>query len=207
MADGACEIRWEPRVSKQKIQRLYETDAKGIYDEALIDEVGFALYARCESFIRAVEAHQGRAACARCATIIPHNWDKSAPLRCEKCGWETTWGAYFRTIKQKQLSGAEPVLRVMDEYMRGFRAARSFREKMVLIDRLIHSHHWCGEDPTRPVAVNLIEGRIGDVVEFLDKISYGDRSTRGTREMRDEWRRNVRAAAERWGDKESKPRS
>ncbi len=202
--DGAAEIRWASRVPKRKIQQLYETDAKGIYDEDLIDDVGFGLLARCESFITAVEAHRGRAACPRCKTVIPHNWQKAARLLCEGCGWETTWGAYLETIRHKQLSGAEPVIAAMEEYMRGFGAARSPREKMILIDRLIHSHHWADEGPTRPVAVNLIAGRMGDVVEFLDRLSYGEASTPGIREMREEWRRNINAAAERWGDERLK---
>jgi hypothetical protein len=202
--DGAADIQWASRVPKRKIERLYETDAKGIYDEDLIDDVGFGLLARCESFITAVEAHRGRAACARCATIIPHNWQKAARLLCEGCGWETTWGAYFKTMQHRQLSGAEPVITAMEEYMRGFRVARSSQEKMILIDRLIHSHHWADDGPTRPVAVNLIEGRMHDVVDFLDGLSYGGPSTPGTRKMREEWRRNVNAAAERWGDERLK---
>ena len=32
---------WARRVPQRKIRRLYETDAKGIYDEDLIDEVGY----------------------------------------------------------------------------------------------------------------------------------------------------------------------
>ena len=36
---------------QQDIRRLYETDARGIYDEDLINEVGHGLLARCESFI------------------------------------------------------------------------------------------------------------------------------------------------------------
>ena len=30
------------------IKRLYEADAAGLRDESLVDEVGFALYVRCE---------------------------------------------------------------------------------------------------------------------------------------------------------------
>ena len=52
---------WAERVAQRKIRRLYENDAKGIYDEALIDDVGYALFARCQSFITANEATKGRA--------------------------------------------------------------------------------------------------------------------------------------------------
>ena len=45
--------RWAPRVRRSKIRRLYETDALGIYDDELIDDVGYALLARCRSFLAA----------------------------------------------------------------------------------------------------------------------------------------------------------
>jgi len=40
-----------PRVPKRPIRRFYETDVKRNHDEELIDEVGYALLARCGSFI------------------------------------------------------------------------------------------------------------------------------------------------------------
>ena len=33
--------RWAPRVPQDKVRRLYETDARGIYDDELIDDVGY----------------------------------------------------------------------------------------------------------------------------------------------------------------------
>jgi len=74
---------------------------------------------------------------------------------------------------------------------------------MLLIDQLIHGYHWdLKHSPTRPVAVNLIEGRLCEVIDFLDSLSYGKRSTPGVKENRDEWlviSQNVRnwSAAER----------
>ena len=62
MSDAADSDRlptWAPRVPKALIRRFYETDAKGIYDEELIDEVGYALLARCQSFITANLARAG----------------------------------------------------------------------------------------------------------------------------------------------------
>lgn len=32
---------WAPRVTQREIRRLYETDAKGIYNEKLINEAGY----------------------------------------------------------------------------------------------------------------------------------------------------------------------
>jgi hypothetical protein len=183
---------WASRVSQRKIRRLYENDAKGIYDEDLIDDVGYGLFARCESFIAANEAASGRAVCPRCSTVVPHAKGKDEILSCE-CGWELPWKEYFRTIQQKQLSGAEPVLEQFREFVKAFPTARTPREKVLLIDRLIHGFHWFHKtnSPTRPVAVNLIEGRLGDVVEFLEELTYSENSTAGTAENLEEWSRNI----------------
>ena len=40
---------WAPRVPRWKIARLYENDACGLADEALIDDVAYSLLERCRS--------------------------------------------------------------------------------------------------------------------------------------------------------------
>lgn len=179
---------WSPRVSKGKIRRLYETDANGIYDEELLDDVGYALLARCESFITANEARAGQLPCPQCDRPVR----QQEMLRCE-CGWELPWADYFKTIQHKQLSGAEPVLRQFRDFVRAFPTAQTPQEKMILIDRLIHGFHWYAKTgkPTRPVAVNLIEGRLRDVVAFLERLTYSEKGTPGMRETRSQWDRNI----------------
>src|SRR3954447_14811943 len=90
-----AEVRWAPRVDPQKIRRLYETDARGIVDDELIEEVGFALYSRCLSIIAATEAHSGRVQCPRCSQIVPHRSDPDAVLQCANCSWRVRWRDYF----------------------------------------------------------------------------------------------------------------
>jgi hypothetical protein len=186
---------WAPRVPKLKIRQLYETDALGIYDRDLIDEVGYALLARCESFITAVRAASGEATCPCCGAIVSHAGHKEELLRCA-CGWELTWGAYFDTIQHKQLSGAEPVLSLFREYVAAYPDACTSRERMLLIDRLLHGFHWYYKDdtPTRPVAVNLIEGRLGDVIAFLEDLTYGEKSTPGTKQVFSTWNERAEVA-------------
>jgi hypothetical protein len=175
-------------VARRKIRQLYEKDAQGIYDEDLIHEVGYGLLARCESFITANRAREGELPCPECGQSVR----REEMLRCP-CGWALPWVDYFKTIQHKQLSGAEPVLKQFREYVEAFPSARTLREKMLLIDRLIHGFHWyCKTSaPTRPVAVNLIEGRMRDVVAFLDRLNYGEKSTPGTRETYAEWDVNL----------------
>lgn len=179
---------WAPRVSKTSIRRLYILDARGIQDDELIDEVGFALWSRCRSVVAASRAVQGKAACPQCEHIVAYHGQKEEILRCQKCGWSLSWGAYFETIQKKQLSGTEPVLELFDGDMHAFRKAHTYQEKMVEIDRLIHGFHWHHQyGATRPVAVNLIEGRLSGVIEFLDHLSAGNHSTPGIRKRREEW--------------------
>ena len=187
---------WVPRVPRRKIQRLYESDAMGIHDDELIDDVGYSLLSRCEAFITANEARAGRAPCPRCARIIQHTARRGDVLQCPECGWELPWTDYFKTIQHKQLSGAEAVLQLFRSFVSAFPVAPSSREKMIRIDQLIHGFHWYSRDdgtrgPTRPVAVNLIEGRLNEVVAFLDSLSYGEQSSPGAREVYAKWNRNI----------------
>jgi len=183
--------KWAGRVLRWKIALLYATDARGIVDEELIDEVGCTLLARCESILTTTEAHKGRAACPECGTIMTHNWEKEKLLRCGGCGWELTWPEYHRSYRRKHLlaGGMEPFIR---EFVEKFPKAKSPGEKMVLIDTLIHKYHWELEgDPGRPGAVNLIGGRPPEVVAFLNELTYGEQSTAGLVENAQAWRRKL----------------
>ncbi len=179
---------WAPRVTQREIRRLYETDAKGIYDEDLINDVGYGLLARCQSFLDANAARTGKVRCPRCSETVTHTCQKEEILRCD-CGWELTWDAYFKTIQHVQLSGAEPVLEQFRSYISTFAASRTAQEKMLAIDRLLHGFHWYYKtnSPTRPVAINLIEGRLSEVVAFLDQLTYGEKSTPGLAENYAQW--------------------
>jgi hypothetical protein len=192
---------WAPRVPPGLIRRLYQLDALGVYDDELIDRVGWALRARCESFVAAVEAVRGRAPCPACGTIIHHHARPDEMLLCLSCGWQSTWRAYFGTIQHRQLSGADSVLALFREFVDKFPTAREPRDRMLLIDRLIHGFHVSLRfGPTRIAGVNLIEGRVRDVVDFLDSLAYGDSSSPGLRESRAEWRQSVGSMAELWRD-------
>ncbi|MBN1247624.1 MAG: hypothetical protein JXC32_08185, partial [Anaerolineae bacterium] len=93
---------WAPRVRPDRVRQLYQLDAQGIYDDELIDDVGYGLLARCKSFIQAVAATQGRATCPNCGAVVEHRVDKTEMLRCH-CGWSLSWSDYFATIQRQQL--------------------------------------------------------------------------------------------------------
>jgi len=204
MTDHNPLIQWAPRVKMNVIKRLYELDGLGIRDEELIDKVGWALLARCQSFITAVEAVRGQVRCPLCSQTIHHNAGKDEVLKCPSCSWEMAWSEYFKTIQHKQLSGAEPVLVFFREYKRKFPIAREPEKKMLLIDQLIHCFHINlvkGKvEPTRCAAVNLIEGSLNSVVDFLNRLSYGSESTPGLMETWKNWQKDQNKVAHVWDD-------
>ena len=99
MTDDAprkLKIRWAPKVRPERLRQLYEQDARGIVDKRLIDDVGLALYLRCESIVL---ASTGRVKCAVCGEIVPVKTPRvetsaEQVVRCERCGWETTVGEW-----------------------------------------------------------------------------------------------------------------
>lgn len=208
MVDGAADVRWAPRVSRAAIKRLYESDARGLLDDALLDEVFFGFLARCRSIRTVTEAAYGRVACPRCGQGILRQvggaHEKEEPLRCGGCDWQTTWGAYHGTYRGKKLYGGNAAASgVFEEFLRRAPAAGSPGEKMLLVDWIVHEAHRTiragQEELHRPVAVNLIEGRMRELIVFLDELAYGPGSTSGLRERADEWRSGVRPRLGRKG--------
>jgi len=194
--------QWAPRIKKEKIRRLYELDAKGIYDSELLDEVGYGLLARCESFIIASNSRKGSVPCPVCETTVYHNRNREEAMVCENCGWSVTWGEYFKHTQHKQLSGAGPVLHLFEAFVNGFPKAKTDQRKMFMIDRLLHGfHYWVKKDEiinTRPVAVNLINARLGEVIRFLDELTFGEGNTPGVQENHAEWEERSEFARS-WG--------
>ncbi|MGQ9524761.1 MAG: hypothetical protein ACUVTZ_07960 [Armatimonadota bacterium] len=194
MAQNEFGICWARKVRRDKIRRLYEDDAKGFCDEELINEVGWSLFARCQSIIEVTEATNGRAKCHQCGNVIRHSGCPNELLRCEACGWEIRWELYHRSYQGRQLFGGA-ALSVFQEFVRCFPLARSPREKLVLIDRLIHSFHWFAGRPCRPAAANLLEGTMTQVIEFLNSLTYGPVSSPELRMNHELWQAQVRGPA------------
>ena len=180
MDDGRQYIQWTPRVPKWKLRKLYQTDALGIYDQELIDDVGITLYMRCRDILTIQRAQSDRQVrCPRCdrerrEVFIERHGGREELLVCPTCGWQITWGAYRKSYHRRQLNpgGAVPAF---EAFVRDYEQARTPRDKMLAIDRVIHAFHYSLRDqpdlPTRPAGVNLISGRLTDVVIFLNELS------------------------------------
>lgn len=179
---------WAPRLKKKHIARLYATDALGIHDQELIEEVGHGLLARCKSILAATQAWAGHATCPDCEAIIVHTGGKKEILSCAGCGWQGDWKVYQATFRGKQLV-AGSMAQYFQAYVEQYPRARKLGEKMILIDTLLHQYH--GEllgQPCRPGAINLIEGRMDDIVAFLDDLSRGGKSTVGVVDRCKRWK-------------------
>ena len=178
---------WAPPLTRREVHTLYATDARGIVDEDLINDVGYGLLARCESIIVATEAYRGTVTCPSCTQPIEHNNTPDTRLVCGECGWKKTWKAYKKTLSGRHLQaqGIEPFIK---EYVAQFPRAAAPRQKMLLIDRLIHRWHWEHENNLqRPGAANLIEGKAQDTINFLNELTYSEKSTDGLAKTREAW--------------------
>ncbi len=187
---------WAPRLSKLQLQRLYQSCAHDLMDEDFVTDVGFSLYSRCISMLKVSEAIRGNPPCPVCEATAHVDTDPHPFVRCAKCGWMCPWDQYQKTYQRKGLfaGGLEPFVQ---EYVHLFLVTRSARERMLLIDRLIHRFHWesDGIEDGRPGATSLIEGKMHDVMAFLDRLSYGDTVPPEIERTREEWRRKWRANA------------
>jgi len=68
---------------------------------------------------------------------------------------------------------------------------------MLLIDKLIHGFHWYIQQPgqpTRPVAVNLLGGRLTEVIDCLNELSYNTKGNPELIEVDRQWRENLEKA-------------
>ena len=112
---------------------------------------------------------------------------------CE-CGWLTTWGAYLKSYQRKQLHGGG-ALAEFAHYLEHWPLAKTHRDKLLEIDRLIHKLHVNAKlGFTRPAALNVIEGTMASVNALLEELAYGDSSTPGIDGNRAEWKRRVGVA-------------
>lgn len=200
--DPAALIRWAQRVRPEKIRRLYASEAQGLLDLELLDEVFYAIYARCQSILECSAAADGQVKCPACGEIIRRKdlsnseASKAELMVCPGCSWSLAWGVYLKTYQGKQLfaGGAGPALQA---FVDGNEKARTPRDRLLLIDAILHAYHWeLQNTPTRPVAMNMIAGNNQLVIELLLDLAYGS----GEEEMRRtqaEWIDKTRRADER----------
>lgn len=182
-ARAAERIRWARRLPPRLLERLYESDARGFRDDELCDEVGSLLAARSETFAR-VERHEVECPCCHAVFAVA----RAGASRCPSagCGWGTTLAGYRQSIRDHYAHTGR-ALAAYETFRLGWERARSYADKIVLIDPLVHSFHLDEKSgrPVKSVASKLFEGNKKDVVRFLDALSA--RSP----EAKEAWRRQT----------------
>jgi ribosomal protein L37AE/L43A len=186
------------------LRRLYESIARGLLDEELVEEVGLTLLLRCRAILTVSEARRGRVRCPVCdrnghERYVLRGNTRGQIIRCEHCGWEIDWPDYVGTYQRRQLNegGAGTAFR---RFLETYPAAKSPWQKMLAIDLLIHEFHYSlrnqPDKPTRAACVNLIEGKLRDVVPFLNDLSGNTGGQSELRANHQTWQHNCAAAGE-----------
>ena len=108
-------FKWAPRVSLVKLKRLYQSSARMLLDENLLDDIGYTIYYRC---IQGKEErdlyYNGKLKCHHCKKILPFN-NKNDFLQCE-CGYQYIPREYGRSYQNECMphGRAQPVF---DKFM------------------------------------------------------------------------------------------
>ena len=180
MTRDGDDVRWSPRVPKSRLRRLYECACQGIWDENLINDVGMTLYLRCRDILTIHQAEAERkVTCPRCdragkSTLIDRQGNRWTPMTCPVCGWTMTWVEYHATFQRRQLNPGGAVTYFRD-FTAAFERSHDPKERMLAIDRVIHEFHYSlrelPDQPTRAAGVNLIDGKLTEVVAFLNELS------------------------------------
>jgi len=191
------EIQWAKRVDPKLIRRLYASDAKRIQNGELIDEVGYGLYARSESLIKANRAHHDFIVdCPSCGREVVSDVPSHEGVFACICGWSMTRQDYHATYRRKQLV-AITIVQFAEKFMSDWKKARdSYAKKMKAIDYLIHCFHYELENDritARPAAVNFIDCALIPSIELILELAYGN----GSQEYNDQmqrWIANAKAS-------------
>jgi hypothetical protein len=159
-------VRFAPKVPVGWLEQLYRRDALGIQDEDLVDKVAARLYARCRDVLLVGDS---RVKCLECGTVFEVPWIGQPPSlarRCPGCGWTITAGEYHASFEHQDLLGINARV-AFSEFVASLPRSNCYRERMLLVDRLVHAVHAGGNS----VARNLIEGRAREVLARLKALA------------------------------------
>jgi hypothetical protein len=179
---------WSPAVPRDKIKRLYESDAKGIINSELLDDVGISIYARCLQAQEEMEImDRGKIKCHNCRHILNY----SPGLITCSCGYQYMYKDYRRSFRTNNMptGGAAHIFK---KFIIEWPKMNSDAEKMRLIDWLIHEFHinLLSGSKGRFVGINLIQGTKSQIKELILSLAYGD-SGIVSKEVKEYFERNL----------------
>lgn len=162
-------FHWPAKLDIYKLKQLYMLDAKGIQDNILVDEIGLTLYVRCiygkEDMLR---MEKSIIRCHNCSRELTGSSD----FRQCRCGYQYSYKEYRRNYRKNNMpTGAAS--KVFEAFMTGWSLAKSYNEKMILIDTLLHEFHLSLISGAihRPVAMNFIDGTRSQVESIINDLA------------------------------------
>ena len=162
-------FHWPAKLNINKLKQLYLLDAKGIQDNILVDEIGLTLYVRCiygKEDMQRMEKSIIR--CHNCSQELDGNSD----FRQCRCGYQYSYKEYRRSYRKNNMpTGAAS--KVFEAFMTGWSLAKSYNEKIILIDTLLHEFHLSliSGATHRPVAMNFIDGTRSQVESIINDLA------------------------------------
>jgi hypothetical protein len=146
-----------------RLVRLYESDAAGMLDVDLVDDVGWRLWERLRDVLR---VNRGDVRCPTCGTDL----HVEAVTVCP-CGWTVTAEEYHASKRKRDLHGTCPAYA---DYVERFPKAVTPAARMMLIDGVVHELHLTLQgDPSNFAARNFIEGDRPKIVALIEELATG----------------------------------
>jgi hypothetical protein len=163
--------KWAEKVSRNKLVKLYQEEAKGFLDEDLLNEIGYTFYTRCR---QARDTRQrldkGELICHYCGTV--HKAVSYTALVACPCGFYYTYREYRRNCNANNVPGGRAT-EIFNAFTDNWLLCKSASEKMLLIDRLVHECHVSAMTGVkgRSVCMNLIEGTLSQIKNMLEMLA------------------------------------
>jgi hypothetical protein len=89
-------FKWAPKVPPELLKRLYSNDAKMLFNESLVDEIGWMFYVRClQGRDERLLANENKLKCHNCGKILTKT--RSQLLNCD-CGHSYIFKEYMRSF-------------------------------------------------------------------------------------------------------------
>lgn len=182
------QFKWCKKVSRNDIYRLYRGEARGMLDEELLEDIGLTFYFRCKQAKEVRESlEKGQMICHHCGailsggrvsakgSILTKNFDNYKPISCN-CGYLYTYREYRRNCNSENMPGGRATP-IFQHYLQKWSTCRDAKDKMFLIDWLIHECHvtLMSGEKGRSVCVNLIEGTLSQVTDMILELAYGSK--------------------------------
>jgi hypothetical protein len=159
--------RYTPKVPVGWLERLYRRDALGVRDYEMLDKVGARLYARCRDILLVSDS---RLVCPECGAEMQVPWIGHAASERSACpagcGWSISAGEFHASFEHQDLLGMN-ALPAFIAFVADYPQAQGYRERMLLVDRLVHAVHGGGN----PAVRNLVEGSPRNVLDRLDRLA------------------------------------